>query len=200
LFFHSWWFHQLKNLYRKLEYFPSFDKHSNTPSRLLYIMPTTSVEGAITLANRLSSGGLQNLFVYGNPSEARYISTFISAAATYIGHIPLLSHYLPPNHFPIASVPGMLYSKPRLVITQRMADNPIPSHILTQPPVPRKNNLVALITSGRLDPPHQRNSGNIGFFEQAAIVGLLHTLLFTGLTSAGLFWASKAAVRKWVHQ
>ncbi|KAF1808146.1 hypothetical protein P152DRAFT_517752 [Eremomyces bilateralis CBS 781.70] len=178
------------------EYFPSLEHLFISPSRLLYVMPTTSLECTITLAGQLNPEGFTNLFLYGNPSESRYLSSFITAAATYINCIPLQSIFLPANHFPVTAVPGSLYSTARPVATGTPAAAVIPSHILAFPPVVQKNNLLAILTAEKLNPPRQRKGQNLGFFEQGAIVGLSHVLLTTSLTCMGLWLATKILLRK----
>ncbi|CAK7234545.1 hypothetical protein SCUCBS95973_008972 [Sporothrix curviconia] len=147
--------------------------------KALYVHSVTSMDDAINLTNSLSNNTSTALaaYVFGAPSNCKYLSQFILSQVAFANHVPLDMLVGPPaplnvpmtpfTRYPVSAftiLRPVFYNKSRVAQESESflsEDNP---HVLAQ---------KQLKFTGKLELPSERPVKHmIGFFEQGILVGL----------------------------
>lgn len=158
------------------------------PRNYLPVFPVTSMEAAIALSSQFTSTDPEDktspreppaTYLFGNASEARYLSLFVPSNAAFVNEIPLETLYSPLPLLPIASN-LQLYSKPSPVRCPSKTKPSPPSYLWKLPKDQLLHSITTLVEAELLNPPAQKSGAQVGFFGQGALTGLSHLLAVIG--------------------
>jgi acyl-CoA reductase-like NAD-dependent aldehyde dehydrogenase len=173
---------------------------------LLLIHSISSLDDAIDFANK-GNKPLLATYLFATPRSAKYLSQFIDSHLSLINQVPIellvgpaspLHPSLPATLSPSTRYPKALFQLPSPAYIHPTALSPLLTSALSSSP----STAISIKELEKhalapLKPSDQRRGGQIGFFEQGIITGLVTIILPTVVGVMGLtFVAGREVVRR----